>query len=81
MATAIDTETPGTPASRNGRTAASEADAPSTKKKFILPIVGVVALILLVWVFEKWSYGRTHQSTDNAQVDGHIVPVLAKVGG
>ncbi|MDP9279313.1 MAG: HlyD family secretion protein [Gemmatimonadota bacterium] len=41
----------------------------------------MLALILLFWAFQKWSYGRTHQSTDNAQVDGHIVPVLAKVGG
>ena len=30
---------------------------------------------------QKWSYGRSHESTDNAQVDGHLVPVLAKVGG
>lgn len=80
-ATAIETEAPGTPASRNGRSAASEPGTPSTRKKFVLPIVGVVALILLFWAFQKWSYGRSHQSTDNAQVDGHIVPVLAKVGG
>jgi len=26
-------------------------------------------------------FGRSHVSTDNAQVDGHIVPVLPKVGG
>src|SRR5258706_3627776 len=80
-ATAIESEAPGTPASRNGRSAASEPGTPSSKKKFVLPIVGVVALILLFWAFQKWSYGRSHQSTDNAQVDGHIVPVLAKVGG
>src|SRR4026207_1081823 len=78
MATALESEAP---ASRNGRSAAAEPDAPSKKKKFVLPIVGIVALILLVWAFQKWSYGRSHQSTDNAQVDGHIVPVLAKVGG
>ena len=80
-ATAIESEAPGTPASRNGRSAASEPGTPSSKKKFVLPIVGVVALILLFWAFQKWNYGRSHQSTDNAQVDGHIVPVLAKVGG
>jgi membrane fusion protein, multidrug efflux system len=80
-ATAIETEAPGTPASRNGRSAASEPGTPSTRKKFVLAIVGVVALILLFGAFQKWSYGRSHQSTDNAQVDGHIVPVLAKVGG
>lgn len=80
-ATAIETEAPGTPSSRNGRSAASEPGTPSTRKKFVLPIVGIVAVILLIWAFQKWSYGRSHQSTDNAQVDGHIVPVLAKVGG
>ena len=84
MATAIDTEAREAPASRNGKTAApGEGEGPekSSRKKFVLPIVGVVALILVVWAFQKWSYGRSHQSTDNAQIDGHIVPVLAKVGG
>ena len=86
MATAIETESTSpspspSQASRNGKSAVSEPDKPSTKKKIVLPIVGVLALILLFWAFQKWSYGRSHQTTDNAQVDGHIVPVLAKVGG
>jgi membrane fusion protein (multidrug efflux system) len=81
MATALETSPPST--AHNGRTAAAEPapEKPSNKKKIILPIVVVVALIVLVWAFQKWNYGRSHQSTDNAQVDGHIVPVLAKVGG
>jgi membrane fusion protein (multidrug efflux system) len=78
MATALETDAP---ASRNGRSDSAEPDQPSTRKKIILPIVGVLALILLFWGFQKWNYGRSHQTTDNAQVDGHIVPVLAKVGG
>ena len=82
MATVIETESPSpSPPSRNGRTIVSETGKPSTKKKVVLPIVGLLILVLLFWAFQKWSYGRTHQSTDNAQVDGHIVPVLAKVGG
>src|SRR3954462_15707906 len=81
MATTMETETRETTAARNGRNAALEPDKPSKKKKFVLPIVAVIGLVLLVWAFQKWSYGRSHQSTDNAQVDGHIVPVLAKVGG
>ena len=44
-------------------------------------IVGVVGVVLLLWGIQKWNYSRAHESTDNAQVDGHIVPVLAKVGG
>ena len=79
MATAIDSSAAAT--SRNGRSAAAEPDRPSTKKKIIVPIVIVLGLVLGFWAFQKWNYGRSHQSTDNAQVDGHIVPVLAKVGG
>src|SRR5438046_8865973 len=83
MATAIETEARPTPGSSNGRSAAAgqSVEKSSRKKRIVLPIVAVVALILLFWAFQKWSYGRSHQSTDNAQVDGHIVPVLAKVGG
>lgn len=33
------------------------------------------------WAYQRWSFARAHESTDNAQVDGHIVPVVAKVGG
>jgi membrane fusion protein (multidrug efflux system) len=79
MATAIEPGAPTT--SRNGRSAVAEPDKPSTKKKFMLPIAIVIGLLVLFWAFQKWSYGRSHESTDNAQVDGHIVPVLAKVGG
>jgi membrane fusion protein (multidrug efflux system) len=79
MATAIESNAPAT--SRNGKTAAEEPDKPSSKKKFVLPIAVVVGILLLVWAFQRWNYGRSHESTDNAQIDGHIVPVLAKVGG
>jgi membrane fusion protein (multidrug efflux system) len=51
------------------------------KRKFIIPIVVIIALIALAWGVKTWLYSRGHESTDDAQVDGHIVPVLAKVGG
>jgi membrane fusion protein (multidrug efflux system) len=44
-------------------------------------IMGVILLGLLIFGVRKWWFGRSHVSTDNAQVDGHIVPVLPKVGG
>ncbi|HET6680469.1 MAG TPA: HlyD family secretion protein [Gemmatimonadaceae bacterium] len=47
-------------------------------------MLGVAALALvagLIWGWQKWSYWRVHVSTDNAQVDGHVLPVLARVGG
>src|SRR5207244_11229766 len=61
--------------------AGSPAGAPMTRRTITFVIVGVVAAIVLIWGFQKWTYSRGHESTDNAQVDGHIIPVLAKVGG
>jgi membrane fusion protein (multidrug efflux system) len=57
------------------------ASESGSKRKFIIPIVIIAAIIAAVWGFKTWSYSRSHESTDDAQVDGHIVPVLAKVGG
>jgi len=51
------------------------------KKNTLMLVGGVVALLVLVWAFTRWSYAHGHVSTDNAQVAGHLVPVLAKVGG
>ena len=50
-------------------------------RKRVIPIVGILLLAGLFWFGKQWWYGRAHESTDNAQVDGHLVPVLAKVGG
>src|SRR5262249_34512732 len=76
MATAIKQENESRPAP------VAVEDAPKGgKKKFVLPIVGILVLIALFWAFKTWSYGRAHESTDNAAVDGHLVPVLAKASG
>jgi membrane fusion protein (multidrug efflux system) len=76
MATAIKQESESRPAP------APVEDAPkSGKKKFVLPIVVVLVLFALYWAFNTWNYGRSHESTDNAAVDGHLVPVLAKASG
>src|SRR6185503_17536939 len=59
-------------------------DAPepkSGKRRIVLPIVLVLVALGLLWAFKQWSYGRSHESTDDAAVDGHLVPVLAKVSG
>lgn len=51
------------------------------KKNIALTVGVVIGLIVLVWGGKKWLYARSHISTDNAQVGGHMVPVMAKVGG
>jgi membrane fusion protein (multidrug efflux system) len=53
----------------------------TTRKKIIIGVVAVVVVVGLVWATKLFIYSRGHETTDNAQVDGHIVPVLAKVGG
>ncbi|MDB4874747.1 MAG: secretion protein HlyD family protein [Gemmatimonadetes bacterium] len=60
------------------------ADAPKAgggKRRFVLPIVLLFVVLGAVWAFKQWSYGRAHESTDDAAIDGHLVPVLAKVSG
>ncbi len=61
--------------------AAAPDPAPSNRGRIVLVIVAIVALLGITWGVKQWLYGRTHESTDNAQVDGHLVPVLAKVSG
>ncbi len=39
---------------------------------------GVLVLVVLAGI---WWYLGGHESTDDAQIDGHIVPIAARVGG
>jgi membrane fusion protein (multidrug efflux system) len=51
------------------------------RKPVRLAVVVVALVAVSVWGVHRWRFSVSHVSTDNAQVDGHIVPVLAKVGG
>ena len=57
-----------------------ETPKPS-KRRFVLPVVLTLAVLGALWAFKQWNYGRAHESTDDAAIDGHLVPVLAKVSG
>ena len=52
---------------------------PARRKPLPLLIVGVALVVGAVWGFRRWSFGRSHIETDNAQVDGHITAVAPKV--
>ncbi len=43
--------------------------------------VGVVGLLVAVGLVVAWWYYAGRETTDDAQVDGHIVPIAARVGG
>jgi membrane fusion protein (multidrug efflux system) len=57
------------------------ASETSSKRKFLLPIIILLAVVAVGWGVKDWLYAHSHESTDNAQVDGDITPILAKVGG
>ena len=61
--------------------AAPQAPPSGNRGRIVLGLVIIVAVLGIGWAVKQWLYGRTHESTDNAQVDGHLVPVLAKVSG
>jgi membrane fusion protein (multidrug efflux system) len=51
-------------------------------KRFIFPVI--LALVLVgggVFAIKEYSYYKVHETTDDAQVDADISPVVARVGG
>src|SRR4051812_38957259 len=59
---------------------AAAPEAPK-KKRPVLPILGVLLLLLVGYFGYRWWQGRNWETTDNAQVEGHVTPVLPRVGG
>src|SRR5207247_3408713 len=51
------------------------------RKRTVFVVMGVVRRGLVGVGARRWTYSLSHVSTDNAQVDGHIVPILPKGGG
>ncbi|HUL02445.1 MAG TPA: HlyD family secretion protein [Gemmatimonadales bacterium] len=54
---------------------------PGGRRQITFLIMGVILVGLVALGGRRWWIGRTHVSTDDAQVDGHIIPILPKVGG
>src|SRR6059036_2763551 len=83
MATTIERDT----AQRSARPSPVSPEQPAApakpggRKRTVFIIMGVALLGLVAVGARRWIYSLSHVSTDNAQVDGHIVPILPKVGG
>src|SRR3989454_212401 len=83
MATTMERETaprPGRPAPISPEQPAEPAKSGGSRRTVFI-IMGVVLLGLVAVGIRRWIYSLSHVSTDNAQVDGHIIPILPKVGG
>jgi len=84
MATIIEPERKQQPAGRPAPAVPVETPPPVRprgRKGIAFATMGVVLLALLGFGVRRYVYGLSHVSTDNAQVDGHIIPILPKVGG
>ncbi|MDW5417247.1 HlyD family secretion protein [Iodobacter sp. CM08] len=44
-------------------------------------ILLLILLIVLCFLSYRWWWGKHHVSSDNAQLEGHIVPIAARVSG
>jgi membrane fusion protein (multidrug efflux system) len=91
MAQRTDVEVPANPPAGNAAPAEAQSAPPSPpagrKEEFFRsrPRAGkylvIAVLILLVGGFFFWRYLNTYESTDDAQVDGHLMPLSARISG
>ena len=63
--------------------AAVPARPPASPRPNRVPMIvlGVLALVGIVFGVDRWRWGLTHVSTDDAQVEGRVIPTLARVAG
>lgn len=61
----------------------AEEQEPAKKKpsKIVLIILGIVIIGGVIFGISKWIHASSHEETDDAQIDGDISPVVARVGG
>ena len=70
-------------ASSPAATHSASPPPPPARSRRVIPIWLIVAIVIVIagagiWVFHYYS---TFETTDDAQVDGHINPISARVGG
>jgi len=51
------------------------------KRPKVLAVAAVVILIALIFGVRYWLYARSHESTDDAFIDGHIIQLSPKISG
>src|SRR5437868_551581 len=68
-----------------GEPLADEHEHPRKRKFYRRPafliIAALVLLVAVIFGLRYWAYARSHETTDDAFIDGHIVQVSPKVSG
>ncbi|HET7630805.1 MAG TPA: HlyD family secretion protein [Gemmatimonadaceae bacterium] len=70
-----------TPINQSEPTSTAVTPSGNGSRRWVRPIIVVILLVALGWGVKAYLYARAHVSTDDAQVEGNMTPVLAKVGG
>ena len=60
---------------------AEVARRPFYKRRSVLIIAAVVLVLGTIFGLRYWLYSRSHESTDDAFIDGHIIQVSPKASG
>ncbi|HTI59995.1 HlyD family secretion protein [Mucilaginibacter sp.] len=61
---------------------AQEQETPAKKPNRVLPIIlGIILIGGIIFGIKEYIYYSKHIDTDDAQIDGDISPVVARVGG
>ncbi|MBX9779023.1 MAG: HlyD family secretion protein [Chitinophagaceae bacterium] len=58
-----------------------EPQKKSRKKFVIIPIVIIVLCIVSYYIYNSLEYNKVHEETDNAQIEGDIVPIIPRTAG
>jgi membrane fusion protein (multidrug efflux system) len=90
MAQRTDVELPPNPPAEKSAASETRATAPpsgSERSDFFRErphargfLIGAI-LVLLIGGFFAWRYFSSYESTDDAQIDGHLMPVSARIAG
>ena len=55
---------------------------PKKKKSLVFPIILAVVLIGGgTYAYKTYTYGQTHEETDDAQISSNVAPVISKISG
>ena len=59
----------------------NETGSNAEGRRRTLLFAAIIGCLILVGAFSFWLYSRTYESTDDAQVDGHLSGITARIDG